>query len=339
MTYDKIKIYVTPRVGDILSNDADSFEFYKADGVTPNKNALLTKLIVNYSQEFNERQERLYDRINGELKKLYIDEQTRDVLCNELANKVNKELSLDSTERFNRLISLKPTKETAPLIEYAEHYLLKGASLSEYYRNMFTAYASYTQDKREEIIFKDNYDLLSKAINEGKKVFITTRAKARFHEISPYAFARSKEEMHVYLLTEKRNRCRTIRLSRIESVVILKKVATFNEKTLETFKKMQKYGPQFYYLANEEEIVIRLTKAGVDKYRKIYVHRPIPKKIEGDLYYFDCSTNQVVEYFKRFGDEAYVVSPLSTREEIFNFHYRAVKAYRGKNNSSNSDES
>ncbi len=334
MTYDKIKIYVTPRVGDILSNDADSFEFYKSDGVTPNKNGLLTRLIVNYSQEFNERQERLYDRINCELRKVFIDEQTRDNLCNEIANKVNKELSSDSTEKFNRLISLKPTKETAPLIEYAENYLLKGASLSEYYRNMFTAYASFTQDKREEIIFKENYDLLSKAINEGKKVFITTRAKARFYELSPYAFARSKEEMHVYLLTENRNRCRTIRLSRIESVVILKKAATFTEKAVATFKKMQEYGPQFYYLANEEEIVIKLTKEGVNRYRKIYVHRPIPKRIEGDLYYFDCSANQVVEYFKRFGDEAYVVSPPGVRESILSFHYRAVKAYRGKSNSS-----
>lgn len=331
MTYDKIKIYVTPRVGDILAHDADSFEFYKADGVTPNKNALLTNLIVNYTQEFNERQERLFERIDKELKVLpYLSDDVREGLCNELASKVNKEIASDSTERFNRLISLKPTKETAPLLDYAENYLLKGSSISEYYRNMFTAYASFTQDKREEIIFKKNYDTLSKAINEGKKVFITTRSKARFYELSPYAFARSKEEMHVYLLTLNKNRCRTIRLSRIESVVILKKEATFDEASIVTFKKMQEYGPQFYYLANEEDIVIRLNKAGVKRFHSIYVHRPIPKKVEGDLYYFDCSTNQVVEYFKRFGDEAYVLSPTKVREEIFNFHYRAVKAYKGK---------
>lgn len=330
MTYDKIKIYVTPRVGDILAHDADSFEFYKSDGVTPNKNALLSNLIINFSQEFTERQKKLYDKIDVELKRVFISDSVREDLCNELANKINRELSVDSTERFNRLVSLKPTKETFPLIEYTENYLLKGASLSEYYRNMFTLYAGFSQDKREEIIFKENYDILSKAINEGKKVFITTRAKGKFYELSPYAFARSKEEMHVYLLTLNKNRCSTLRLSRIESVVILNKTATFPENALSTFKKMQEYGPQFYYQEGAEDIVVRLTRSGINRYRKIYVHRPIPKRIEGNLYYFDCSHNQVIEYFKRFGDEAYVVSPLSVREGMFNFHYRAVKSYRKK---------
>ena len=55
MIYDKIKIYVTAHIADILTKDTEAFEFFKKDGTTLNKNALLTRLIVNYSDEFRER--------------------------------------------------------------------------------------------------------------------------------------------------------------------------------------------------------------------------------------------------------------------------------------------
>ena len=44
---EKLKIYVTPRIAQILLKDTEGFEFYKTDVSTLNRNALLTKLIVN----------------------------------------------------------------------------------------------------------------------------------------------------------------------------------------------------------------------------------------------------------------------------------------------------
>ena len=60
MIYDKIKIYVTAHVADILTKDTEAFEFFKKDGTTLNKNALLTRLVVNYSDEFREKENELF---------------------------------------------------------------------------------------------------------------------------------------------------------------------------------------------------------------------------------------------------------------------------------------
>ena len=49
---DKIKINVTAHTAAILQKDAEAFEFFKKDGRTLNKNALLTRLIVNFDESF-----------------------------------------------------------------------------------------------------------------------------------------------------------------------------------------------------------------------------------------------------------------------------------------------
>ena len=329
MIYDKIKVYVTRRIANILAKDADSFEFRKRDGVTPNKNALLTALIVNYSDEFRARQENLHKKIRSTLsEKTRLSEAGAQELCYKIAEVVNREFASDSVENFSAQVSLKPTKESQPVIDYTEEYLLGGCSLSEYFRNMFASYASLSQDKREEIIFKPVHDLLSEAIREGKKVFITTSGRDRKTEISPYAFARSKEEMHVYLLASAGGECKTFRLSRIKSVNLLSTDAVFSDEERETYAKMQEYGPQFSYTPGETEIVVRLTEQGIYKFRNLYVHRPMPKKINGNEYVFDCSPSQVIQYFERFGNDAYIVSPVEIRNIVFNFHRRAVKMYK-----------
>lgn len=330
MIYDKIKIYVTARVGGILSKDAESFEFFKKDRLAVNKNALLTALILNYSQEFNDKQESLYKKIKSSLTEhTFLDEKTVSSLCYDVAEKVNREFCQDELEKFDCLVSLKPTKDSQSLIDYTEEYRLNGSSLSEYYRNMFSHYANLSQDKREQIIFKPVYETITKAIKDGKKIFITTRnGEDEKLELSPYSFARSKEEMHNYLLASIDGRCKTFRLSRITSAVILRDNATFSDEEKAVFKKMQEYGPQFTYSPHEDVIVVRLTPTGIRKFQKIYVHRPIPKKVEGNFYHFDCSEIQVIQYFQRFGADAFIVSPFRVRNAVFNFHRQAVKAYK-----------
>ncbi|MBO5102887.1 MAG: hypothetical protein J6C13_02215, partial [Clostridia bacterium] len=59
MELEKIKIYVTKRVADILQKDTENFDFFKKDGITPNKNAFLTTLILNYFEEYQQKQEKI----------------------------------------------------------------------------------------------------------------------------------------------------------------------------------------------------------------------------------------------------------------------------------------
>ncbi|MDE7372601.1 MAG: WYL domain-containing protein, partial [Clostridia bacterium] len=311
--------------------DTEGFEFYKKDGRTLNKNALLTKLIVNYHKRFMDEQNELLTYLKKSIGgSATISKKQLDQLCVEISEKINDRNVTVNGEKFNKLISLKPTKESEPIIDYIEKYLLMGRSLSEYFRNMLSSYASLPQDKREAIIFKPQYEAVLKAIQEKKKVFITTtNTFNNKFETAPYAITDSKEELHLYVIGVQKA-CNPIRLSRIISVTQLSADATFTDEQRAMAERMIEYGPQFIYKPYEKEVLIELTAKGIDKYKRMYVHRPIPVRINNNHYFFHCSHSQIVQYFVRFGAEAKVIYPQSVRDEIISFHRKALMRYTNK---------
>lgn len=334
---EKLKIYVTPRIAQILLKDTEGFEFYKRDGSTLNRNALLTKLIVNYYKNFAEEQQDLFSFLKDRLSDLTpVGEKNLNHLCFDLCERLNERSAAPKKEKFNVLISLKPTRESLPVLEFIEQYSLTGRTLSEYFRSMFASYAALPQDKREEIIFRPQYETLAKAIREKKKVFITTKG-GKQAELSPYAITRSKEELHLYLIGV-HNRCLPYRLSRILSVTCLSGNAEFSYSQTLIAEKMIKYGPQFVYRDNEPPVVAELTQKGIEKYKNIYVHRPVYVKNEKNIFYFECSHAQIVQYFIRFGEDVKILSPQEIRDTICRFHRRALHSYQNDNTTENEPE-
>lgn len=326
---EKIKIYITERIAGILEKDAEGFEFFKKDGRTVNKNALLTNLIVNYQASFSEQQAEfsafLKQKISASAE---INPKVLSELCFDLCEKISEREAAPNGEKFDKLVSLKPTKESEPVVEYIEKYCLMGRTLSEYFRSMFASYAALPQDKRELIIFKPQYEALSKAIKEKKRVFVTTRwSHDRKLEFAPYDIVSSKEELHCYVLMGTKG-CLPMRLSRIVSVTPLQAEARFTPKQLALFEKMKAYGPQFVYGENEEEVLVELTAKGIDKFKRIYLHRPVPTCVENNYYYFNCSHGQIIQYFVRLGSDAKIIYPQCVRDEVYNFHRRALIRYQ-----------
>ena len=332
MIYDKIKIYVTARIAQILEKDAGAFEFFKKDGRTPNKNAMLTRLVVNYFDEYREQQNSTYNYLRKVIgAHARISNSALKALCYEISEELNKQNAAPDKEKFDKLVSLKPTKETQAIVDYIEEYELEGCSLSEYFRNMFASYASLPQDKREEILFKKQKETIEQAIREGKKLFLTVEhTKKTSMEVSPYALTVTKDEIHAYLLAFDGKNCLPLRLSRISSATLLSKSAEFDEVHVSIFERMLKYGPQFLYYPYEQEIRVELTEKGVDKFRKFYVHRPDPTAIEGNVYIFHCSQSQVVAYFERFGNDAFILTPARAQKEARNFFRRGYYYYKDR---------
>lgn len=329
---EKIKIYVTERIKNVLDKDAEGFEFFKKDGRTVNKNALLTNLVINYYKNFTQQQSEFLAFLKNRISAFTeVKEKPLNDLCFDLCEKLNERSAAADGEKFDKLVSLKPTKESEPILEYIERYCLGGRSLSEYFRSMFASYATLPQDKRELIIFKPQYDAVNKAIREKKRIFFTTRwGYDKKTECAPYAVATSKEELHCYVLTANRN-CTPVRLSRIVSVTQLAADAEFTASQIAVFEKMKTYGPQFMYKPDDGEVLVELTAKGIDKFKRIYVHRPIPVKVENNYYYFNCSHSQIVQYFIRLGADARIIYPKKVRDEVFNYHRRACNRYYKKN--------
>ena len=289
---DKIKINVTAHTAAILQKDAEAFEFFKKDGRTLNKNALLTRLIVNYDETFRAKEHELFSYLKKKLAAAHISKSELEQLCYTVAGHINKREAAPTGEKFSCTVSVKPTKESEPIIAYTEEYLLAGSTL-------------------------------------GKKVFVTTaNNREKRLELSPYALSNSKEELHGYLIAAHNGACIPLRISRILSVNELAEPVTFTDAQKKIFARMLAYGPQFVYGKAEEEILVQLTAQGMDKFKKLYVHRPVPSRVENNNYYFNCSYTQVIQYFQRFGKDAFVVYPQQVRDAVIRFHREAAERYR-----------
>ena len=343
---EKIKINVDREVYQTLINDAKAFEFFKPNGEC-NRNKLLNTLIVNFSERFDSREADSVRRISACLQQSLPELSTEERIS--AARRIVGR-GLDSSTGDNRgandcVISLKPTAKTAGIIDYIESTQLSDCSLSSYFRRMFSAYASLPCYRRERIIFKGTYDRLKEAIERGKRVYVTTAGtkSAKFEPqvdkairiISPYSIVTNDEQNHNYLLGARASGTFTMRLNRIDSVVLLDERSQFTEQELANLKWREHHDPQYNYRDSEHiPVRIQLNSKGKMLYEKLYIYRPNPERIEGernDIFVFDCSWDQLFQYFIRFGHNVTVLEPPQLRAKFERFFHRAQMHYRQLN--------
>ena len=327
---EKIKIYIPESVNGILLKDMELFEFFKKDG-SLNKNEFYNTLIVNYYEQYEENQSAIFSHIIDSIsnRSSLSETQTRDIAADILQYVDVRTYQLDR-QKYDVAIAMKPTRKSADDIEYIQNCLLGNSTLSNYFRNMFASYSLLPQDKRETIIFRQNFELIREAIEKDRRIYFTTARNGAPHIVSPYAIASSREELFNYLISEFRDCPYSFRISRIRQIKILNESRNISEELVTVFEWMEKYGPQFSYDVRKPRmpIVVKLTENGKRQFRSMYLHRPSPTRIEDDLYYFDCSRSQAFQYFSRLGSNALVLEPLDLAEDLHRFHSAAERKYR-----------
>ena len=80
-------------------------------------------------------------------------------------------------------------------------------------------------------------------------------------------------------------------------------------------------------MGNEAEIHVKLTKAGVYKYRRHTHLRPPLVRTEDDVYVFQCTTAQAEFYFFKFGKDAEILLPTNLRERFKSMYEAAANTY------------
>lgn len=322
---DKIKITLNKYTYNIILKDCELFGFYKNNNEL-NKNAFLNTLIVNYHDKFNANENNLKSSILNVLDEINI--KNNDEILEKLLNIIRKNNEVEDDDK-SEIINLKPTKFSEKTISLIENNLSLYSSLSSYYRNMFASYAQIPLNLRERIIFKDNYETICESINNEKQVNIILNNGFVYKNVSVYKICNSKEELFNYVLIQKNdNNFSTLRLANIKFVHILNTKSVVNQSTINIFERQIKCGVEYpFYNINEEKIIVKLTETGIKMFKRIYLYRPIPFKIENDLYYFNCSYNQIEYYFKRFGNNAIVISPINLCKNLNKYYFLASKAY------------
>ena len=138
--------------------------------------------------------------------------------------------------------------------------------------------------------------------------------------------------MFNYLLAEYDDKAYSFRISRITQVVMLNEECKISNDIKRILDKMVLYGPQFA-ISKEQEICVELTERGMMMFKKVYLHRPKPIRIEGNRYYFECSSNQIFQYFCRNGKHAFIVSPKELQDEMERNYHMALRMYQRRKHS------
>ena len=323
--YEKIKISLSKNTLALLKKDCAEFKILKENG-QPNMNAFINMLIVNFYENFSANEENLHQELKNALSSVpeYYKEKAFEQVVKVLAKHSNHE-----DEKSSATLSFKPTKASEKALLYVEHVLLQSESLSSFYRRMFLAYTKKAKNEREKIIHKENYEALQKAIKQGVKVCIQLQKGNVMKDISVYAISASKDELFNYVLLCENHHNVTIRLASLKSVSLLSTPMRIPEENKILFDRQLACAPQYpMYSSDNEPIKVQLTEKGKKLFEKIYLYRPTPIQIEGDVYTFDCSANQLLYYFERFGDSALILSPKKLGIFMRNYYHFALKKYK-----------
>ena len=322
---EKIKITLPQGTLALLRKDCADFLFLKKDR-SPNLNDFLNTLIVNYYEAFSAGEEQLHDDIKKALFAVpdAYREKTLDAVLQVLAKREKQQYEGKSAS-----LAFKPTKESEHATLMIEHVLLSDESLSSYYRRLFISYAQKSKNEREKLLFRQSYDLLSHAIKKGVRVCLSLQNGTVVTSASIYAVAPAKDELFNYVLLHDGQKSHTVRLAKIRTASLLPDKSTVPEDCKALFERQITCGAQYpMYATDNTPIRVQLSENGKRLFEKIYLYRPTPVKIEGDIYTFDCSANQALYYFERFGDSALILSPKRLGISMRNYYHYAAKKYR-----------
>lgn len=323
---EKIKISLPTDTYELLKKDCLDFKITKSNG-EPNMNEFTNTLIVNFYEEFTAGEEKLQDEIKKAL--FSVPEAYKKNAFDEIIKVIAKRGAEDTKGQRSSQLSFKPTKSSEKAVDYIDTVVIKNESVSSFYRRMMISYSQKTKNEREKIIHRDNYEALEKAISKSVRVMIKLDKDTVLKSVSVYKIASSRDELFNYVLCYNGYDNITLRLAKIKSVMLLPDKAEISQKSTELFERQIRCGAQYpIYPSDKDEIKVQLTPNGKKLFDKIYLYRPIPTRIEGDIYYFDCSANQLIYYFQRFGDSALILSPKRLGVKMRDYYHFAVKKYR-----------
>lgn len=323
---EKIKVSLPKTTLELLRKDCEDFKITKTNG-TPNMNAFVNTLIANFYESFSASEEALHDDVRQALAD--VADRYKEQTFENIVKIFAKRTANTGDKKDSSTFSFKPTKVSDKATAYIANVLLASESLSSYYRRMFIAYSQKTKNEREKIIYADVFAQLKKAIKKGVKACICSKTDGVWKNVTVYAVEHSKEELFNYALIYTGKTNMTVRLASIKTVSLLSQKADIPQFNRALFDRQIACAVQYpMYNTDDEPIKVQLTDKGKKLFNKIYLYRPTPVSIDGDVYTFNCSGNQLLYYFERFGDNALILSPKRLGRFMRDYYHFALKKYR-----------
>lgn len=250
------------------------------------------------------------------------------------------------TVKISEYSTLKGESKLYHINDSNVEYLLEDCDENQYYsrpglymRSVIEEYCSLPFIKRERIYRKDIYEIIERACQEKRilKIKANYYGMNQLFYVYPYKIVPDSFHTQSYLVcysrkTDEKEKDKIIAsfsMARINTPTMLTKIFHLNKhEILNIESQISNYSPA-YLIGKPEQIKVRLTKKGKQSYQSRLYSRP--EKIESlstdDIYVFDCTQQQIYNYFFSFGADAEVISPAYLRNRFINAHEKSLKQY------------
>lgn len=254
--------------------------------------------------------------------------QKRDIL-------IEKAESYDSGKAFKFWLNKRNLEYlTEPNSECGEdrYYSRRG----KYIKAVLEEYARLPYIEREKIYYSPLVEETKAAIRDEKRLRIVTGTDT-IYSVYPYEILSDPLSTTNYLVgfsirydnPEDEKRPCSFKISALKSVKLEKSKSAFLKSSIwkQLSQTIASRGVQFM-VGNEAEIHVKLTKAGVNKFRRQTHLRPLlVREQEDGEYIFHCTTAQAEFYFFKFGKDAEIIYPVELRNRFKSMYEAAANTY------------
>lgn len=218
------------------------------------------------------------------------------------------------------LLQFTLNKENFSKFAIPAHNKIKKA---DFFRQLLTEYTDKNFYERELIIFKNEVNFMTRAIEGNRKIEISF--KDRKDILDPYFIASLKKENRNYLVSYSRHKGTIVsyRVKNIRDIKILdENRSIFDESYIKTLQK--NFNP---FLSFGSEIKVKFTPEGEKYYRRIITNRPNLIRREDNLWVFEANEYQAMLYFAGFMEMVEIIEPLDLREKLKERVKEMIKIY------------
>lgn len=262
-----------------------------------------------------------------ELERLFVetnlDEKSKKIAIEKLLNAEKK----DITKSISYFKTLRGESKLYHINDRNVNYLLEDCDENQYYKRpglyircVIEEYCSLPFIKRERIYRKDIFNIVEHACQEQKMLKI----KANYYNteqlfyVYPYKIVPDPLHTQSYFVCyskkaeeENDKLVASFSMARLNTPTMLTKSFHLNkQETAYIESQLSSYSPA-YLIGKPEQIKVKLTQKGKQSYQSRLYSRP--EKIEllstDYIYVFNCTQQQIFNYFFPFGADAEIISP------------------------------
>lgn len=335
----KIRIALSDSAKITMFDDMDIFGTTKAA-------SFINTVFANYKGEAKSSISLYLQQRELELDRLFTGTKL-DTISKNIS--IDQILSVEKQELLKKITEYSTIKGESKLYHINDsnvEYLLEDCNEEQYYsrpglymRSVIEEYCALPFIKRERIYRKNIYDTIERACVEQRilKIKATYYDKNQLFYVYPYKIVPDPFHTQSYLVCYSRKAeendsdkiVASFSMARISPPTMLTKTFYLNKQEIANIEaQISNYSPA-YLVGKPELIKVRLTKKGKRSYQSRLFSRP--EKIESlstdDIYVFDCTQQQIFNYFFPFGADVEIISPDYLRNRFKNAHEKALKLY------------